>query len=215
MSVAIMLNGRNYLEQSTSRTGNAEEKALDFFLRAELGEALEMIWDVLKHLPFSTMLKLTKCAALIVAVILLTHSISLTGLLALGGAIAGLLIAAITNILVWLIYIPLYIARTPDFASSVILAFGLAWLVGVSPFVALMLSPLLIFGFRLLEHSQLAQKQISEILSDIGDIAEKSNLKATIQDKARIVADFISNVAPKHRLDLARLSQRIRIPVEV
>lgn len=209
MSVAITLNGRNYLGVPTSRAATAEEKALDFFLRAELGEALEMIWDVIKHLPFSTMLKLTKVAALIVAVILLTHSISLTGLLALGGAIAGLLIAAITNILVWLIYIPLYIVRTPDFASSVILAFGLAWLVGVSPFVALMLSPFLIFGFRLLEHSQLAQKQVSEILSDIGDIVEKLNLKASILDKTRIVAGFISNVVPRNRWQLARLSQRI------
>ena len=214
MAAVIALNGRNYIGKSASRPETIEEKALDFFRRAELSEVLERIWEFIKRQRFSTVLKLIKAVAMITAAVLLSQSISIVGILALVGSIGGLLFAAITNVYAWLIYIPLYFVRPSDFPSSVFIAFGLAWLLGVSPFVALVLSPLFIFGFRLLEHSELAQKHVSEILSAIGDKVEQTNLRAGIQDKVRIITGFIRNIVPARNAGSSLLPQRIHIPTE-
>ncbi len=144
------------------------EKAQDFFFRAELSDRLQQIWDSIKHLPLDKALKIVKTVAIIVGVVLLSQNISITGILALAGSIAGLLFAAITNVLVWCIYIPLYAFRSSYFAHSVILALGLAW-IGVSPIVALVFSPMLLIGIRFLEQSDLAKKKLDVVFSPVGE----------------------------------------------
>lgn len=224
MAAAIALNGTKYFGESVSRVRSAEKKALDFFrradsstaletvdgistfrdsanppanpyekalaffTRAELSDTLQGIWDTIKRLPLSTVLKLLKAAALVTAVILLTQSISLPGFLALAGAIAGLLFAAISNVLVWLIYAPLYAVRTSDFAFSILLALGLAWLGGVSP--------LILFGFRLAERSELANQNVSDIVNAVRDKLEPVNLGAGLQKAAASLAGFASSIFP-------------------
>ena len=196
MTAVIALNSTNNIGESASRPESIEEKALDFFLRAELSQTLQNIWNSIKRLPFSTVLKLLKAAALVTAVILLTQSISLTGFLALAGTIAGLLFAAISNVLVWLIYIPLYAVRTSDFAFSLLVALGLAWLTGVSPLVALVISPLFLFGFRLLERSELAKRNVFEIFKAVGDKLEPVNVGSGIRKAAANLAGFASSILP-------------------
>ena len=188
--------GNNLIPEPQVLDSTLERKALDFFARAELSDTLQGIWESIKHLPISTVLKLLKSAALVAAVVLLTQGISMTGLLALAGAIAGLLFAAIANVLVWLIYIPLYFVRTPDFTASIVLAIGLAWLGGISPFFALVFSPLVLLGYRLLEHSQWAQQSVSTIAASIEGIVERADLGTGIRKTAANITGFISNYLP-------------------
>ena len=190
------VDGISTFRDSANPPANPYEKALAFFTRAELSDTLQGIWDTIKRLPLSTVLKLLKAAALVTAVILLTQSISLPGFLALAGAIAGLLFAAISNVLVWLIYAPLYAVRTSDFAFSILLALGLAWLGGVSPLLALVISPLILFGFRLAERSELANQNVSDIVSAVRDKLEPVNLSAGLQKAAASLAGFASSILP-------------------
>ncbi len=190
------IDGIPNFQDSDSCLVSPDEKALAFFTRAELSDTLQSIWDTIKRLPLSTVLKLLKAAALVTAVILLTQSITLPGLLALAGAIAGILFAAITNVLVWLIYIPLYAVRTSDFAFSILIALGLAWLGGVSPLVALVFSPLMLFGFRLAERSEFENQNVSDIVSAVRDKLEPVNLSAGLQKAAASLAGFASSILP-------------------
>ncbi len=190
------VDGISTFRDSANPPANPYEKALAFFTRAELSDTLQGIWDTIKRLPLSTVLKLLKAAALVTAVILLTQSISLPGFLALADAIAGLLFAAISNVLVWLIYTPLYAVRTSDFAFSILLALGLAWLGGVSPLLALVFSPLMLFGFRLAERSELANQNVSDIVSAVRDKLEPVNLSAGLQKAAASLAGFASSILP-------------------
>lgn len=185
-------NSRRYADDAAIRLRKLDESALAFFMRAELSDTLQGIWDSVKRLPFSTLLRLLKAVALVSAAVLLTQSISLTGFLALAGTIAGLLLATISNVLVWLIYIPMYAVRTSDFAFSILLALGLAWLAGVTPLVALVFSPMVLFGFRLLERSDLAKQNVSEIVTAIGDKVEPVNLGAGLRRIAAGLAGFSS-----------------------
>ena len=121
---------------------------------------------------------------------------SLTGLLTLAGAIAGLLLAAVSNVLVWLIYIPMYFLRTPDFIASIVLAIGLAWLGGVSPFFALVFSPLIVFGTRLLEHSQWAKQSVSTIAHSIVGVIERADAGTGIRKAAADITGFIGYYMP-------------------
>jgi hypothetical protein len=189
-------NCRRYADDSAIRLRKSDESVLAFFMRAELSDALQGIWDSVKRLPFSTLLRLLKAVALVSATVLLTQSISLTGFLALAGTIAGLLLAAISNVLVWLIYIPMYAVRTSDFAFSILLALGLAWLAGVTPLVALVFSPMVLFGFRLLERSDLAKQNVSEIVTAVGGILHRVNVSAGIQQVAASVSGLASSILP-------------------
>lgn len=162
---------KNYLVKTPSRPEKIEGKALEFFRRAELSDVLISIWEFIKRQRFSTALKVIKAFAMITAAILLSQSISIAGIFALLGSIGGLLIAAITSVHVWFVYIPLYFVKPSDFASSALLALGLTWLAGVSPFIALVFSPLILLGLRMVEQSSLAQKPVGELLGDIGQFA--------------------------------------------
>ncbi len=128
------LDGKTYLVKSTGGP-------LEIDSTAFLSETLARIWETIKRQRVGTMLKLAKAAAWVAGVILLSHSISFSGLLALPFAIGGLLIAAISNVFVWLLYVPLYFVKPSDFASSALLALGLTWLAGVSPFIVLVFQP--------------------------------------------------------------------------
>ena len=189
-------NGGRYADDSATRLPTSEASALAFFQHAALSDTLQGIWNSIKHLPMSTILKLLKMVALVSAAILLTHSITFTGLLALAGAIAGLLWAAISNILVWLIYIPMYAVKTSDFALSIVLAIGLAWLGGVSPFFALLFSPLILFGSRLVEHSQWAQQSVSTLSQSITGIIERADFGTAIRKTAANITGFIGYYRP-------------------
>lgn len=164
MAKLYYLDGKTY---SLDSTGGPKE--ID--VKVAVSVSLTKIWDMIKRQRVDTMLKLAKAAALVAGVILLSHGISFSGLLALPFAIGGLLFAAISNVLVWLLYIPLYFVKPSDFASSALLALGLTWLAGVSPFIALVFSPMILFGLRLAEQSSLAQKPVGELLGDIGQFA--------------------------------------------
>ena len=190
------MNGGNCFEDSAIRPKNTQERALEFFLRAELSDTLHAVWDSIKCLPMSTILQLLKAVALLSAVILLTQSISLTGLLALAGAIAGLIFAAISNVLLWLIYIPMYFVRTPDFIMSLVLAIGLAWLGSISPFFALAFSPLILFGVRQLEHSQWAQQSVSTVSQSIVGVFERADLGTGIRKAAADIKGVINCILP-------------------
>ena len=196
-------NVKNDSRESAIRSVSIEHKAMDFFWRAKLSESLQKIWESIRRQRFSTVLKLIKAVAIITAVVLFSQSISVTGLLALVGTIAGLLFATITNALVWLIYIPLYFVTTADFASSILLAIGLAWLAGISPFVALVFSPLVLFGFRLVEGAELAQTRVSDLVDAIGKAVEKVHLGEAIQQAAGNITEFIGGVFSQRPLKLA------------
>lgn len=187
----ISLAGNNIFADSQVRGLESERRALEFFARAELSNVLQSIWDSIKYLPMTTVLKLLKAVALVAAVILLTQSISVTGVLALAAAIAGLVFAAISNALVWIIYIPLFFVRTPEFTMSIVLAIGLAWLGGVSPFFALVFSPLILFGSRLLEHSQWAQQSVSTIAQSVASDFERADLGTAIRKASADITGFI------------------------
>lgn len=177
------LDGKTYLLESTGGPLEINAKAAEFFWRAELSETLTKIWETIKRQRVGTMLKLAKAAALVAGVILLSHSISFSGLLALPFAIGGLLIAAISNVLVWLLYVPLYFVKPSDFASSALLALGLTWLTGISPLIALVFSPMILFGLRLVEQSPLVQKPVGELIEDIAHFVEQvaDNITNTIR----------------------------------
>ena len=196
MTAVIALNEMNGPKDSAISPANTQEKALAFFLRAELSDTLHAIWDSIKCLPMSTVLKLLKAVALVSAVILLSHSMSITGFLALAGTIAGLLFAAISNVLVWLIYVPMYFVKTPDFFLSIVLAIGMAWLGGISPFFALVFSPLILSGSRLLEHSQWAQYSVSTAAQSITRIIERADLGTGIRKAAADISGFIRHYLP-------------------
>lgn len=189
--------GWRYSDDTAIRQWKSEESASAFFQRADLSDTLQGIWDSVKHLPISTVLKLLKSAALVAAAVLLVHGISITGLLALAGAIAGLLLAAISNVLSWLIYIPMYAVSTSDFALCIVLSIGLTWLGGVSPFFALVFSPLILFGSRMLEHSQWAQQSVSTISHSIADIIERADLGTGIRKAAADITGFIGSLNPR------------------
>lgn len=189
-----------------------EQQALDFFWRAELSAALETIWTLIKRQRFSTLLKLIKAVALITAVILFSQSVSFAGIFALVGALAGLLFAAITNALAWLMYIPLYFVAPSDFASSALLAIGLAWLVGISPFVALIIRPIMLFGFRLAEHVDMAHARISEAPQAVGTIVKEVNLGAAFQQAAGNFARFVGSV-PKGIANTALVAKKLSLAV--
>ena len=195
------------LAVTASLPKKSEAKALEFFRRAELSDALQSIWEFIKRQRFRTVLKLTKAVALITVAILLSQSISFAGLLSLVGSIAGLLFAAITNVHAWFIYIPLYFAQPSDFASSVLLALGLAWLGGISPFVALLFSPFVLFGSRLAEGAASANTRVSEVPNAIAKAVEQTDIGVTFQRTLGNVASFFgamprrvakSAILPKH-----------------
>ena len=208
-------NGRNDSLDSASRPESIEKKAADFFWRAELSQSLHKIWECIKHQRISMVLKLIKAVAMITAVVLLGQSISVTGLLALAGTVAGLLFAAITNALVWLIYIPLYFVTTSDFASSLLVAIGLAWLAGISPFVALVFSPLVLFGFRLVERAEFAQTRLSELVDTFGKATETAHLGDAIQQAAGNITEFIGVVFSQRPRKLAPAPEIIHVPANV
>lgn len=204
---------RHSLAVSPSRPANTEAKALDFFRRAELSDALQSIWEFIKRQRFSTVLKLTKAVALVTAVILLSQTITFAGLLSLVGSIAGLLIAAITHVHAWFIYIPLYFVEPSGFASSVLLAVGLAWLGGISPFIALMFSPFVLFGSRLAERAELANARVSEVPNAIGKAVERTDLGAAFQQAAGNVVSFIGSVIPRRVAKGALLPKHAFVPI--
>lgn len=192
-----LLNSTYLTGESTATVSETETKALEFFWRAELSDTLQAIWESAKRLPLSSVLKLVKAVAIITAVILLSQGLSLSGILALAASLAGLLFAAISNALVWLIYIPLYFVKTPEFIFSIILAVGLAWLTGVSPFMALTFSPLIILGFRRLERSEAAQMPASDVFDSIGQPLQTADIPAAIHQAKKHVAKFIGNIFPQ------------------
>lgn len=208
-------NGANQSPETFRRPVTIEKKAMDFFWRAELSESLQKIWESIRHQRISTVLKPIKAVAMITAVVLLGQSISVTGLLALAGTVAGLLFAAITNALVWLIYIPLYFVTTSDFASSLLVAIGLAWLAGISPFVALVFSPLVLFGFRLVERAEFAQTRLSELVDTFGKATETAHLGDAIQQAAGNITEFIGGVFSQRPRKLARPPEIIHVPANV
>ncbi|MCY3979830.1 MAG: hypothetical protein OXG23_17155 [Chloroflexi bacterium] len=157
------------------------------------------------------MLKLMKAVALITAVILFSQSISIAGFLTFVGSIAGLLFAAITNALVWLIYIPLYFVAPSDFGSSVLFAIGLVWLGGIGPFVALVFSPVLLFGFRLLEQAEVAQAYVSELPGALGKAFDSVNLGATFLQGAGNAASAVSKIT-RSFAKATLLPAKIQIP---
>lgn len=177
------LDGKTYLLESTGGPVEINAKEAESIWREKLRETLTRIWETIKRQRVGTMLKLAKAAALVAGVILLSHGISFSGLLALPLAIGSLLIAAISNVLVWLLYIPLYFVKPSDFASSALLALGLTWLAGVSPFIALVFSPMILIGLRLVEQSPLVQKPVGQLLGDIGQFAVQAldNIANTIR----------------------------------
>lgn len=205
------INDGNVAGQPTSPPKIIEQQALDFFWRAELSATLESIWAIIKRQRISALLKLIKAVAFVTAAILFSQSISIAGLIALVGSIAGLLFAAITNALVWLIYIPLYFATTSDFASSVLLAIGLVWLGGIGPFVALVISPVLLFGFRLLEHAEVAQAHVSELPGALGKALDSVNLGATFLQGAGNAASAVSKISRRFA-KAALLPAKVQIP---
>ncbi len=184
-----------YAGGSATRTENLEEKALDFFRRAELSVALENIWATVKRQRFGTMIRLVKAVAAITAVVLLSQSLSFAGLLALAGTIAGLLFTAITNTVVWLLYIPMYFYNVSDFSTSIMLAIGLAWLAGVSPFVALIISPFVLVGSRLFGRTPVAQARVAALPEAIGTALDGVNLGATLQQAAGNAASAVGRFA--------------------
>lgn len=206
-------NGANLALESARRSDSLEQTALGFFQRAELSDALARIWECIKRQRVGTMLRIIKAVAIIAAVILFSQSISFTGLLALAGSIIGLLFTAITSAFIWFIYIPLYFIATPNFASSILLAIGLAWLGGVSPFIALVFSPLVLFGFRLLDSAEMAQSRIAEIPNAIGKTLEKANLGAVFQQAAGNVASFVG-VIPRRVAKAALLPEICPVPIK-
>lgn len=185
---------RHSLAVTASRPVKTEARALDFFRRAELSDVLMSIWEFIKRQGFSTALKMTKAVAMITAAVLLSQSISIGGILSLIGSIGGLLIAAITSVHAWIVYIPLYFVAPTDFASSVLLALGLAWLGGVSPFVALLFSPFILFGFRLAESAASANTHVSDVPNAITKAVEQTDFGATLQRTAGNVASFLGTM---------------------
>ena len=194
---------RHSLAVTASRPVKTEARALDFFRRAELSDVLMSIWEFIKRQRFSTALKMTKAVALVAAVVLFSQGMTLSGLFALGISVVGLLIAAISNVLVWLIYLPLYFVNTPDFASSLLLAVGMAWLGGVAPFFALVFSPVILFGMRLLEHAEVAQMRVAEIISAPAKIVERLNIRAALQQAGNKFPGSVNGALPELRLALA------------
>lgn len=203
---------RHSLAVSAGRPANTEAKALDFFRRADLSDALMSIWEFIKRQRFSTALKMTKAVAMIAAAILLSQSISIGGVLSLIGSIGGLLIAAITSVHAWIVYIPLYFAAPSDFSSSVLLALGLAWLGGITPFVALLFSPFILFGFRLAESAASANTRASDVPSAIAKAVEQTDLGATLQRTAGNVASFFGAM-PRRVAKLALLPKHAFTPI--
>lgn len=203
---------RHSLAVSPSRPATTEAIALDFFRRSELSDALMSIWEFIKRQRFSTALKMTKAVAIITAAVLLSYSISIAGILSLVGSIGGLLIAAITNVHVWFIYIPLYFVEPAGFASSVLLALGLAWLGGISPFVALLFSPFILFGFRVAESAASANTRVSEVPNAIAKAVEQTDLGATFQRTVGNVASFLGAM-PRRVAKTALLPKHAFIPI--
>ena len=177
------LDGKTYLLESTGGPVEINAKEAESIWREKLRETLTRIWETIKRQRVGTMLKLAKAAALVAGVILLSHGISFSGLLALPLAIGSLLIAAISNVLVWLLYIPLYFVKPSDLASSALLALGLTWLAGVSPFIALVFSPMILFGLRAVEQSPLAQTPVGAFIDDFAQLVEQAadNIANTIR----------------------------------
>ena len=179
---------------------------LEFFWRADLDETLQRLWDSIKSLPFNVILKLVKIAAIITAVVLLAHNISLVGVLGLAVSIAGLLFAAISNVLVWIIYLPMLLIDRPFGASSIVFAILMSWLIGIGPLGALVLSPVILLGIHILESSSLAQKHVSDLISAIEEIAEQINLRTGVDQVAVVVAGFIRRIVPKRTSPLLAAS---------
>ncbi len=150
-----------------------DQKAQEFFAQAHVSDLIQKIWQSLKNLKISDAIKLVKIVAVVVAVALLYHNISLIGIIALAGSVVSLIIAAITNVIVWMIYIPTMILNSDQGLKDITLAALLAWLFGINPLTALVLSPVMMLGLRLLENSQLAQKNISEFINQIGKLVGK------------------------------------------
>ncbi len=205
------INDWNDSEKPASPPKIIEQQALDFFWRAELSATLESIWTIIKRQRISALLKLMKAVALITAVILFSQSISIAGLLTFVGSIAGLLFAAITNALVWFIYVPLYFVAPSDFGSSVLFAIGLVWLGGIGPFVALVFSPVLLFGFRLLEQAEVAQAHVSELPGALGKAFDSVNLGATFLQGAGNAASAVSKISRRFA-KAALLPAKVQIP---
>ncbi len=194
MAATIALNGTNFSKIFAAPPESTEEKAQEFFFRAELGEALQKIWNSIKRLRLEVVLKLLMAVALIVTFIVLAQQISLGGFLALAGTLAGLLFAAITQPLVWILYILLYFVKRSDFAGCILLAVGLAWLGGFSPFIALIVSPLLVFGYRMLGGSKVAQTSVAEASAFVANTVEKAKLGAAFRQAADAAAGVIGKV---------------------
>lgn len=150
-----------------------DQNAQGFFAQSLLSDLIQKIWQSLKNLKISDAIKLVKIVAVVVAVALLYHNISLIGIIALAGSVVSLIIAAITNVIVWMIYIPTMILNSDQGLKDITLAALLAWLFGINPLTALVLSPVMMLGLRLLENSQLAQKNISEFINQIGKLVGK------------------------------------------
>lgn len=139
----------------------------------------------------------------VIAAILLAQNISLLGFLNLGLSIAGLLWAAITNVLIWVLYIPMYAVKRSDFASSIVLAVGLTWLFGVAPFPALVSSPAIMLGKRLLPDTQLSRRPLGDVVAPIGKAIEQVDLAASVKN----VANAASGLAARIK------ARRIAIPL--
>ena len=173
---------------------SAEQQALAFFERAVFSDTLGKIWEIIRRQRIGAMLKLIKVVAIVAAAVLFSQSATFAGLLALAVEIGGLLFTAITNALVWLVYIPLYFVNSQDFASSAALAIALAWLGGLSPLVALIVSPIVLIGSRLFERAPVAQARVSELPDAIGKALDSVNLGATIQQAAGNAASAVGKI---------------------
>ena len=170
-------------------TSEADVKANAFFIRAELVDLLESIWNTFKRLPIGTVFNLVKIAVIMAVVVALANSISLAGLMGLFGAVMGLLVAAIATPIVLGFYAALLAIKRyrKMFFGNFSVAVILTWLFGFTPVLALVLSPLLLFGCMKLESSEIAKKNVEDFLNTFAK-AHRATLSAV--EKALQGVDF-------------------------
>lgn len=209
---AETIGARDYSRELATHHQSVEQRALGFFQRAAFSDTLGKIWEIVRRQRIGVMLKLIKVVAIVAAAVLFSQSATFAGLLALAVELGGLLFAAITNAFVWLVYIPLYFVNSQDFASSAVLAIGLAWLGGLSPLVALVVSSIVLIGSRLFERAPVAQARVSELPDAIGKALDSVNLGATIQQAASNAASSVGKIS-RGLTKAALLPAHIRNPI--
>lgn len=181
----------------------ADEKAWSFFVRADLVDVVHKIWDSIKWLQIATVLKVMKVVTIMVVVVAFANNVSLALLIAAitgaGGAIVGMILTAFGAPLVSLLYAAIFLVDQMAFCKHVILAVLMIGFFGFSPGLALVLTPVLLLGCKMLKKSPIAKQTLEEFFRSLAT-AHRATLGAIKKTLQQVDFAAIERIAKRHGL---------------